>query len=218
MKIQGVIFDMDGLMFDTERLFSHYWTDACRDFGIPRKEEFVQAVRGSSGEKMLSCVRRYYGPGLDAAAFCRRCYEYVDDYLKTTVPKKKGLDELLGWLQKRQLPAAVASSTYRSLVERNLRTAGVEGFFRQVITGDQVEHGKPAPDIFLKAAGALGLEPQTCLVLEDSFNGVRAGAAAGCVTVMIPDLSRPTPEILALCSACLEDLGQVPAFIERYEG
>ena len=99
MKIQGVIFDMDGLMFDTERLFSHYWPDACRDYGIPRKEEFVQAVRGSSGEKMLACVRRYYGEELDAQAFCHRCYEYVDDYLKTTVPKKKGLDELLAWLK-----------------------------------------------------------------------------------------------------------------------
>ncbi|MCF2557621.1 HAD family phosphatase [Fournierella massiliensis] len=218
MKIQGVIFDMDGLMFDTERLFSHYWTDACRDYGIPRKEEFVQAVRGSSGEKMLACVRRYYGEELDAQAFCRRCYEYVDEYLKTTVPKKKGLDELLAWLKARGLPAAVASSTYRSLVERNLRTAGVEEYFRKVVTGDQVEHGKPAPDIFLLAARQLGLAPGNCLVLEDSFNGVRAGAAAGCVTVMIPDLSQPTPELLSLCSGCLEDLGQVPDFIERYEG
>ena len=218
MKIQGVIFDMDGLMFDTERLFSHYWTDACRDYGIPRKEEFVQAVRGSSGEKMLACVRRYYGKELDAHAFCRRCYEYVDEYLKTTVPKKKGLDELLAWLKARGLPAAVASSTYRSLVERNLRTAGVEEYFRKVVTGDQVEHGKPAPDIFLLAARQLGLAPGNCLVLEDSFNGVRAGAAAGCVTVMIPDLSQPTPELLSLCSGCLEDLGQVPDFIERYEG
>ena len=194
MKIQGVIFDMDGLMFDTERLFSHYWTDACRDYGIPRKEEFVQAVRGSSGEKMLACVRRYYGEELDAQAFCHRCYEYVDEYLKTTVPKKKGL------------------------VERNLRTAGVEEYFREVVTGDQVEHGKPAPDIFLLAARQLGLAPGNCLVLEDSFNGVRAGAAAGCVTVMIPDLSQPTPELLSLCSGCLEDLGQVPDFIKRYEG
>ena len=112
----------------------------------------------------------------------------------------------------------MASSTYRSLVERNLRTAGVEEYFRKVVTGDQVEHGKPAPDIFLLAARQLGLAPGNCLVLEDSFNGVRAGAAAGCVTVMIPDLSQPTPELLSLCSGCLEDLGQVPDFIERYEG
>ena len=142
----------------------------------------------------------------------------MDEYLKTTVPKKKGLDELLAWLKARGLPAAVASSTYRSLVERNLRTAGVEEYFRKVVTGDQVEHGKPAPDIFLLAARQLGLAPGNCLVLEDSFNGVRAGAAAGCVTVMIPDLSQPTPELLSLCSGCLEDLGQVPDFIERYEG
>ena len=87
---------------------------------------------------MLACVRRYYGEELDAHAFCRRCYEYVDEYLKTTVPKKKGLDELLAWLKARGLPAAVASSTYRSLVERNLRTAGVEEYFRKVVTGDQV--------------------------------------------------------------------------------
>ena len=167
---------------------------------------------------MLACVRRYYGEELDAHAFCRRCYEYVDEYLKTTVHKKKGLDELLAWLKARGLPAAVASSTYRSLVERNLRTAGVEEYFRKVVTGDQVEQGKPAPDIFLLAARQLGLAPGNCLVLEDSFNGVRAGAAAGCVTVMIPDLSQPTPELLSLCSGCLEDLGQVPDFIERYEG
>ena len=129
MAIKGVIFDMDGLMFDTERLFTHYWTHACRDYGIPRKEEFVAAVRGSSGEKMRACVREYYGPNLDADGFCRRVYEYVDEHLKETVPKKKGLDELLAFLKAAGLPCAVASSTYRSLVERNLKTAGVEGYF-----------------------------------------------------------------------------------------
>lgn len=216
MAIKGVIFDMDGLMFDTERLFTYYWTHACRDYGIPRKEEFVAAVRGSSGEKMRACVREHYGPALDADGFCRRVYEYVDEHLKESVPKKKGLDELLAFLQAAGLPCAVASSTYRSLVERNLKTAGVEGCFSLIVTGEEVARGKPYPDIFEKAAAGLGLAPGECLVLEDSYNGVKAGAAAGCVTVMVPDLMAPTPEISALYTACLEDLGQVPEFIRRY--
>lgn len=214
--IRGVIFDMDGLMFDTEALFSKYWTNSCADYGLQRDESFVKAVRGTSGEFMLGVIRKYYGEDFDAEGFYRTEYTYVDEHLKKDVPKKPGLDELLEYLESKQIPCAIASSTYRSLVVRNLQVAGVEKYFCKVVTGDQVEHGKPQPDIFLKAAEELGLPPEECMVLEDSFNGVRAGNAAGCVTVMVPDMDEPTPEICALYTACLRTLAEAPAFIEQY--
>ena len=145
------------------------------------------------------------------------CYNQVQDRLLQGVPKKKGLDELLAYLKGRGLPMAIGSSTKSPLVKRNLNMAGVAGYFSQIAAGEMVTRCKPAPELFLLAAKLLDLPPQNCLVLEDSFNGVRAGRAAGCITVMVPDLSAPTQEILALCDGCCEDLKQVIGWIEQRE-
>ena len=148
---------------------------------------------------------------------CACCYNQLQDRLLHGVPKKKGLDELLAYLKGRGLPMAIGSSTKSPLVKRNLNMAGVAGYFSQIAAGEMVTRCKPAPELFLLAAKLLDLPPQNCLVLEDSFNGVRAGRAAGCITVMVPDLSAPTQEILALCDGCCEDLKQVIGWIEQRE-
>lgn len=216
-RIRGVIFDMDGLMFDTERMFTDAWPGVCAQFGLEYQPQLAASLRGSNGAKSVEIIHRFY-PEADGAAMIAACYNQVQGRLLQGVPKKKGLDELLAYLKGRGLPMAIGSSTKSPLVKRNLNMAGVAGYFSQIAAGEMVTLCKPAPELFLLAAKLLDLPPQNCLVLEDSFNGVRAGAAAGCVTVMIPDLSQPTPELLSLCSGCLEDLGQVPDFIERYEG
>ena len=125
------------------------------------------------------------------------------------VPCKKGLKELLAALEDMGLPRIVASSSPRNMIEMNLQTTGTARYFHDVVSGTEVAHSKPAPDTFLVAAKKLHLDPHDCLVLEDSFNGVRAGRAAGCVTVMVPDLMQPTEEIAQLYDRKCEDLLEV---------
>ena len=217
--LEGVVFDVDGVLFDTERLSQETWNAVSTELNWPQVGraylEFVGQNRADILQKMLDL----FGPDFPRETFLLTCSARSQARMEQEgVPLKPGVREILEFLTARGIPAALATSTNRERTHRRMEMTGLGPCFSAVVTGDQVEHGKPAPDIFLLAARRLGLAPGNCLVLEDSFNGVRAGAAAGCVTVMIPDLSQPTPELLSLCSGCLEDLGQVPDFIERYEG
>ena len=171
-RIRGVIFDMDGLMFDTERMFTDAWPGVCAQFGLEYQPQMAAALRGSNGAKSVEIIHRFY-PEADGAAMIAACYNQVQGRLLQGVPKKKGLDELLAYLKGRGLPMAIGSSTKSPLVKRNLNMAGVAGYFSQI--------------------------------------------AAGCITVMVPDLSAPTQEILALCDGCCEDLEQVIGWIEQRE-
>ena len=122
------------------------------------------------------------------------------------LPKRPGLDELLEELARRDLPAVLATSTGRVTALRYLELARVNRYFKGAVCGDEVEHGKPAPDIFLRAAALAGAAPGQCMVQEDSPNGLRAGAAAGCRAVMVPDLDPATPELAALAAAVVPSL------------
>ena len=198
--MKGAIFDMDGLMFDTERLYKQAWRAAGKEMGIDITDEFHRAVCGTSGEEMVRIIRAYY-PDCDPDPLWRRCYAICLQMQREFLPEKPYLHEILYTSKEIGLRLAVASSTAPELVRENLSTAGVDGYFDAVVSGLQVAHGKPAPDIFLFASEKLGLDPKDCYVLEDSFNGVRSGYAAGCRTIMIPDLVQPTPEIRSMCTA-----------------
>ena len=185
--VKGVIFDMDGLMFDTERLWDTLWEPACRELGLPLPPDMQKFTAG--------------GRGLAGENLCRHVASYI--------PGKKGLKELLTALEDLGMPRIVASSSPRNMIEMNLQTTGTARYFHDVVSGTEVAHSKPAPDTFLLAAQKLRLAPKDCLVLEDSFNGIRAGRAAGCVTVMVPDLMQPTEEITRLYDRKCDDLLQV---------
>ena len=198
---RGAIFDMDGLLLDTERLYQESWVEMARAFGQPPNPAFPPAISGTSGEGMREVIRRYY-PAVDPYAFQAGCLARVDAVLeKQGPPVKPGAGELLDYLSARGVSIAVASSSGRERIASNLRAAGLERFFVAVVSGQQVERGKPEPDIFFLAAGEIGCPPGDCYVFEDSLNGVRAGMAAGCVTVMVPDLV-PPPEGLAVSRVC----------------
>ena len=142
-------------------------------------------------------------------------WRLADERFSQGVPCKPGLHELLGWLQDHNIPCIVASSSPRNMIEMNLKNTGVDGYFKGVVCGADVEHSKPAPDIFLLAARQLGLPAEECLVLEDSFNGVRAGHAAGAVTVMVPDIAQPDEEMRSLYTCCCRDLLEVRDLLEE---
>ena len=213
--IKGVIFDMDGLMFDTERIWATLWEPALATLGLPYKEGLDVAARGSAGDSMRAVLRRFYGPGCDPDAIMEALHRQADTAFQAPPPKKPGLDELLDWLDAHQIPMVVASSSRKASILHHLDGWQMTGRFKAVISGQQVTASKPDPQIFLLAAQALGTAPAETLVLEDSYNGVRAGAAGGFVTVMVPDLSPATDEMRRLYTAECKDLHEVQRMLEE---
>ncbi len=198
---KGAIFDMDGTMFDTERLYRETWDATAIEMGQALSPTFWSDVGGTGGEEMKTVIRRHY-PALDVEAYIAAGMKKLWEAEETCVPEKPGLRKILEFFRSSGVKMAVASSSPQEMIEHNLLVAGIEGYFDAVISGDQMARGKPAPDIFLYAAGQLGLAPEDCYVFEDSLNGIRAGAAAGCTAIMIPDLVEPMDEILPL-AACI---------------
>ena len=187
--IDGVIFDMAGTMFDTERMWATFWEPALAALGLPYREGLAEAARGTAGVTTRNVVRQFYGPDCDAEAIVDSLHRVADEvFFSAPVPKKPGLDALLAWLKARHIPMAVASSSREAMIRHNLDVWGLTQDFTAIVSGQHVAHSKPDPEIFLLTAQKLGVEPARCLVLEDSYNGVRAGAAGGFVTVMVPDL------------------------------
>jgi len=208
--IKGAIFDMDGLLFDTEAVFQRCWQQACRDFGIADCEEMRHAFIGCGRTRLPDIVRRYR-PEIDAPAFAAHGLALAFAAQLSSVPElKPGVCEILAKCRANGIKTAVASSSSRKVVEHNLASTGLAGSFDAVVTGLEVSHGKPAPDIFLLAAERIGIAPADCLVFEDAFSGIRAAQAAGCRPVLVPDYIPPTAEILEVCtcrSSLLEALG-----------
>lgn len=208
--IRGVIFDMDGTMFDTERMWATFWVPALARLGLEYREGLAEAERGTAGETSLAIVRQFYGPDCDAKAIIDSLHQEADAaFSAAPVPKKPGLDPLLDWLEGQSIPMAVASSSRLAGIRRNLDAWGMTDRFQALLSGEQVQHSKPDPEIFLRAAQALGVDPAECLVLEDSYNGVRAGAAGGFVTVMVPDLVPADEEMRRLYTMECRSLSEV---------
>ncbi len=213
--IQGVIFDMDGLMFDTERMWASFWKPALDALGLPYSEGLDEDARGTAGETMRAVLRKHYGPDCDTEAILNSLHAVAAQAFKNPVPKKPGLDELLAYLKGKGRPIAVASSSRDDVVRRHLKNGNIEHYFDVILTGDMVQHSKPAPDIFLAAAQQLGVRPSECLVLEDSYNGVRAGHAGGFVTIMVPDLLPADDEMRSLYTTECVSLHAVRRLLEE---
>ncbi|MEG2930638.1 MAG: HAD family phosphatase [Ruthenibacterium sp.] len=209
MKTKAVLLDMDGLMFDTERLSDEVWLSLAERDNLGMVSADMLLLRGKNREAGKEAFLRRFGENFPFDDYCDEALAEITARLSKKVPLRPGLFELLDTLKTNHIPAAVASSTHRSLVESNLRVAGVLDFIKVIATGDEVAHSKPAPDIFLLAAKRLGVAPEECMVLEDSYNGVRAGAASGARTIMVPDMDMPTPETEQLADAIVPTLADV---------
>ncbi len=202
----GAIFDMDGLLLDTERLYQKAWVDTAADFDREPSHALAQAVCGTSGEYLKEIVRSYY-PGVDAEAYIQAVLDRVSRQIITSGAElMPGAREILTYLAARGVKLAVASGSPGEIIEQNLSRNNLKSFFPVAVSGFDVPNGKPAPDIFLVAAGKLGVPPEECYVFEDGINGALAGIAAGCTTVMIPDLMKPTPELVQNCAGIYKSL------------
>lgn len=208
--IQAVIFDMDGLMVDTEPIWASAWPPAFARYGLTVVPGLVEACVGCSYERISGLVSKAYDGNPDAQKALDDHYEIgAERFIASGAPKKPGLDKLLAWLAVQGILCAVASSSERRVVEANLRHAGISSCFHAVITGDDGYPSKPAPDIFLGAAAHLGSEPTHTLVLEDSPSGVIAANTGGFITVMVPDLIEPSDELRGRCACVCRDLIEV---------
>ncbi len=214
--INAVIFDMDGLMLDTERLAQVAWQRAGVELGYTLPDEiYLQAV-GRTAPATELLFRGHLGQDAPFEAIYQRKQHYYHEVIEQgLVPLKTGLLELLDLLDKLALPKAVATSTARPLAEQKLRATGLLDRFPVIVCGNEVTNGKPAPDIFLAAATKLNVVPAHCLVLEDSPAGIRAAHAAGMHAVHIPDLIPTSDEIAALAYHVATDLHAIPALLRR---
>jgi HAD superfamily hydrolase (TIGR01509 family) len=203
----AVIFDMDGLMFDTERLYEAAMREVGAEMGAPVTHELFLSLVGRGWTTAREILVRTFGAGFDIDRFAAGTDRHVMQAIAANgVPHKPGLVPLLEALRTLGVPLAVATSTHNPRASRKLEDGGIRSFFEHVVTGDQVTHGKPAPDIYLLAAQRLGVAPADALALEDSPNGARAATSAGIATLLVPDLALPDEAIRSLVTAILPDL------------
>lgn len=215
MKCKGAIFDMDGLLFDTERVYQETWQEIAGERHIILESGFPEAISGTNGEIMCRVLEKYYHVS-DGSCIMKECMERIRKKLSVHVPVKQGVCEILPFFREKGVRIAVASSSSIQQIEANLEAAGIRGYFDEIVSGTEVKYGKPAPDIFLLAAQRIDCRPEECFVFEDSENGIKAGHAADCVTIMIPDLIQASPEIVPCCSKIYESLTRALEEIRRY--
>jgi len=195
MKIAAVIFDMDGLMLDTESIYKLSWQKAAEDCGYVLDDPFYLTLIGQPNEACEAVLLERFGLDFPLADFRGRWSSIWRTEVESSgIPTKVGLLDLLSFLRKEQVPVAIATSSDRDYADLSLRAAGLASMFEHIVTADQVARGKPAPDIYLESARRLGVDPSRCIALEDSDAGVLAASAAGMTTVMVPDLKPPSAE------------------------
>ncbi len=203
MPHTGAIFDMDGILFDTEKIYQKHWMELGEELHAGLPDNFGNIVSGSSGIYMDNIVKEYFHTE-NPAPIITECLDRVHRDLNSEegVELKPGVREFLEFLKDRGLKTAVASSSPSSFIRHNLKSGGIEELFDAVVSGMDFTKGKPAPDIFLTASEKIGCRPEECYVFEDSLNGVLASHRAGCTTIMIPDLQPPKTGSEAFYDAC----------------
>jgi HAD superfamily hydrolase (TIGR01509 family) len=213
-SIGAVIFDMDGLMFDTERIAVDSWIAAAKEAGYSIGISQILRTVGMTREGTRDVLLEQYGEDFPFTTIRDRRLQLAAETIRAHgVPMKAGLRELLDFLRDRRVPMAVASSSERRRVLALLSACDLVGFFSALVSGEDAARGKPDPEIFLKAATAIGRAPEHCLVLEDSVNGIAAAYAAGMIPIAVPDLVPLDEATRAKASEVFENLSQVKAYL-----
>ncbi|MBQ3264670.1 MAG: HAD family phosphatase [Ruminococcus sp.] len=211
----NVIFDMDGVIFDSERAYIDLYKKLAPKYGLDDVEAVHRACMDSIGvtrKKTKEIFFSYVGFEFD---YDRYREDVQEELNKREFELKPGVYALFEWLRAQRIPVALGSSTRRVSVSRMLDSAGLKPYFDAIVCGDMVSHSKPHPEIFLTAAEKLGAVPADCYVIEDSYNGVRAAHAAGMHPIMVPDILQPDDEIRELAEVVLPSLIEVRDYLEE---
>ena len=204
--VEAVLFDMDGLLIDTETVYIAAMQAAARVLGRDMPMDFCHSMVGVPGHECNLMIEDFFGAGFSIAEFRQHFSVEIRQLLGSGIPLKPGVIELLDFLGSRALPLAVATSAGRVTAESHLGKAGLLDRFKALATRDDVERAKPHPDVYLEAARRLGVAPERCIAFEDSNVGLAAAHAAGAMAFMVPDLVEPLPESRAKCLDVVPDL------------
>ena len=209
----AVVFDMDGLLFDTETLYQEAAVLAAAEGGHDIGSGIILRLIGLPRQQGRAVLLDHFGEAFPVDEFESTWLRHFRLIIETRLPLKPGVVELLDTLDELRLPRAIATSSSHQTVQHHLSRRGLSGRFDAIVGHGDYAAGKPAPDPFLAAASQLGAAPRLCLALEDSHNGIRSAHAAGMMTIMIPDLLQPTEEICDLCTLVAGDLHEVRELI-----
>lgn len=195
---QAVIFDMDGLMLDTEPLAARAWTDAAAALGVDFDHAVTPRLVGRNFPDCRALLHAHHGDGYPVDDLMRAWHGAYDAIVEREgIAVKPGLLDLIAWLEAENIARAVATSTRRSRAQAKLARTGLAERFATLVGGDEIANGKPAPDIFVEASARLGVAANECIVLEDSEPGVNGALAAGMIPIMVPDIAPPSRALLA---------------------
>ena len=218
-QIKGLLFDMDGLILDTEKLYTRFWQEAANALGYPMTREQALGMRSLSKEFGAAKLRSYFGDGISYDEVRRKRIELMDAFIeKEGVEAKAGAQQLMSYLKEKGIKAAIATSSPLDRTKMYLASVGLKDAFDKLISGYMVKKGKPEPDIYLLAAAELGLEPCECLALEDSPTGILSASRAGCFPVMVPDQDQPSQETEEFLFAKVNRLDKVISLLGWFEG
>ena len=210
MAIRAVVFDLDGTLLDTEKLYKRFWVEAARKLGYPMREEHALMIRSMAAEKAGPLLRREVCPEFDYPAVRALRRELMEAFIdEHGVEPKPGMLQTLAALRERGLLLGLATATPPERVHKYLAMVGAEGMLDTIVCASMVPHGKPAPDIYLLAVRRLGVAPEEAMAVEDAPSGILAAHAAGLRPVMIPDQDEPDDAIRALCAAVVRSLGDI---------
>ena len=204
--VAAAIFDMDGLLIDTEAVYIEAYHAAAQAMGTKMPIELCHAMIGVPTRECEAMIQDHFGPAFSVEQFRGHFNQHARLMLDAHVPVKPGAGELLAWLGGRGLPLAIATSSRPATVQRHLARAGLLGHFKAVATRYDVERGKPHPDVYFEAARRLGVAPERCIAFEDSNVGLTAAHAAGTMAIMVPDIVPPSPDVRAKCLKVVPDL------------
>ena len=217
MDIKAVLFDMDGLMVDTESLATEAFIHSAKKQGYDMTKEETLLVLGFTTKSIYEFWENYFkNSDVSGKQLVDDHYKYIENILFTTGPRKMPyIEELLKYLKESNYKVAVASSSNMDHIINNMEKTGLKKYIDEFASGAEVENGKPAPDIFLLAAERLGVKPEECLVLEDSKAGVIAGSSAGAKVIMVPDMFKPDDECKEKAYKIVNNLGEVINMLEE---
>lgn len=212
----AVIFDMDGIIFDSERLVLDCWERIGEKYGIPDIGEVFMRCIGTNRVRTRQIVDEHYGKTFPYEKFSAESSALFHEVTeKEGLPIKAGVREILTYLREEKIPLGLASSTRIAVVTQELKDAGLYEYFQTVVGGDLLENSKPAPDIYLMTCERMGVLPEKTYAIEDSYNGVRSAYSAGLHSVMVPDMLPATEEMRNLSEAVFKDLFMAKEYFEE---
>ena len=220
--IKNIVFDMDGVLLDTEAVFMRCWKKLGEELHLPNVEETARKCIGITVTQTEALFQKEYGEKYPCESYVGAANAiFYRQEAEQGIPEKPGVHELFAYLKEQNYRIGLASSTQQQAVYRQMKAAGIFGDFDVIVCGDMVTKSKPNPDIYLKACELMKVDSKECYAVEDSYNGIRAAHAAGMKAIMVPDLLEPTPEILELTDQKFNSLMELQKFLmtqQKIEG